>query len=64
MLYNILIYPLELIIEIVFYMFETFTQNNGIAILGVSIAVTLLSLPLYVIAMVLLCTPRPKSPTT
>lgn len=50
MLYNILIYPLELIIEIVFYMFETFTQNNGIAILGVSIAVTLLSLPLYVIA--------------
>lgn len=50
MLYNILIYPLELIIEIVFYMFETFSQNSGFAILGVSIAVTLLSLPLYVIA--------------
>lgn len=50
MLYQLLIYPIELIIDFAFYAFDVFLPSKGFAIMGVSIAVTLLSLPLYVIA--------------
>lgn len=50
MFYTILIYPLELIIEFAYYLFDIFLKQPGLAIIGVSIAVTLLSLPLYIIA--------------
>ena len=50
MFYTILIYPLELIIEFAYYLFDLFLKQPGLAIIGVSIAVTLLSLPLYIIA--------------
>ncbi|MBO4704765.1 MAG: YidC/Oxa1 family membrane protein insertase [Spirochaetaceae bacterium] len=50
MFYQIIIYPIELIIEFVYYLFNLFTKNAGLSIIGVSTAVTLFSLPLYIIA--------------
>lgn len=47
MLYQLCIYPIELIIQICYSLFYLFTDNAGISLAGVSIAVSLLSLPLY-----------------
>ncbi len=46
-LYYIVIYPIELILEVVFALLFDWRHNPGLAIIGVSIAVNILSLPLY-----------------
>ena len=50
-LYNIIISPLELVFEFVFeILFRILGQGNsnqGFAVIGVSIAISLLTLPLY-----------------
>ena len=50
-LYNIIISPIELLVEIVFeFMFRLVGQlqtNQGLAVIGVSLAISLLTLPLY-----------------
>lgn len=53
-LYNLILFPLVQIIEfvylLVFGIFHDFSQPEGFAIIGVSVAITLLCLPLYVVA--------------
>jgi len=49
-LYTIIIYPIYLIIEIVFKVFDRTFENIGYSIIGVSFVVTLICLPLYLIA--------------
>lgn len=49
-LYNIIIFPLYQIIEVVYLVVDKTFKNHGIAVIGVSVCVTLLCLPLYVIA--------------
>lgn len=49
-LYTIILYPLVQIIEIAFMIFDKLFGNTGIAIIGVSFTVTLLFLPLYIVA--------------
>ena len=49
-LYTIILYPLIQIIEIAFSLFDKLFGNTGIAIIGVSFTVTLLCLPLYIVA--------------
>ena len=49
-LYTVILYPLVQIIEISFKLFDTLFDNTGIAVLGVSLTVTLLCLPLYIVA--------------
>ena len=46
-LYEILIYPIELILEICFDIINRISNNPGIAIIGVSILINFLLLPLY-----------------
>lgn len=46
-LWDIVIQPLIYMIELVFSLFWSFTHSQGIAIIGVSIAVNLFCLPLY-----------------
>ena len=47
-LYNIIIAPIELVVEIVFeLLFRLVGHNQGIAVIGVSVAISLLTLPLY-----------------
>lgn len=48
--YSLVIYPLTQIIELVFIFCDKLFDNTGIAILGVSFAVSLLTLPLYIVA--------------
>jgi YidC/Oxa1 family membrane protein insertase len=48
--YTIIIYPLQQIIEVFFRLSHVLFDNDGISIVFVSLAVTLLSLPLYIIA--------------
>ena len=48
--YILIIHPLALVIELVFELFYKIFKSPSIAILGVSTAVTLLCLPLYIIA--------------
>ena len=48
-LYNLIIYPIYQIIEITYMLFNKTFHNSGIAVIGVSITVTLLSLPLYIV---------------
>lgn len=48
--YNIIIYPLIQIIEVVYLVVWKLFKNSGYAVLGVSVAVTFLCLPLYIIA--------------
>lgn len=50
MFYSLVIYPLTQIIELVFSFCEKLFHNTGAALLGVSCAVSLLTLPLYVVA--------------
>ncbi len=49
-LYTIILYPLVQIIEISFKIFDILFNNTGISVLGVSLTVTLLCLPLYIVA--------------
>ena len=49
-LYTVILYPLVQIIEISFKVFDKLFDNTGIAVLGVSLTVTLLCLPLYIVA--------------
>ena len=51
MLYHIFIYPIEMILETVYFVFDKiFLGNDGISIIGVSFAVQILTLHLYNIA--------------
>ena len=49
-IYTIILYPLVQLIEISFMLFNKLFDNTGIAVLGVSLTVTLLCLPLYIVA--------------
>ena len=49
-LYTLIIYPLYTIIECAFVFFNKVTPHVGFAVIGISIAVTLLCLPLYAVA--------------
>lgn len=50
-LYNIFIYPIEFIIEILFYLFNTvFRSSYGVSLFLLSLCINLLSLPLYNVA--------------
>ena len=49
-LYNIILSPITQIIEIAYRIFNKMFSNTGMAILGVSLTVTLLCLPLYIVA--------------
>ncbi|MCK9169259.1 MAG: YidC/Oxa1 family membrane protein insertase [Treponema sp.] len=49
-LYTLIIYPLILIIEFAFMFCNAVFKNPGISVIGVSFAVSLLCLPLYVVA--------------
>ena len=49
-LYNIILSPITQIIEIAYRVFDKMFDNTGIALLGVSFTVTLLCLPLYIVA--------------
>ena len=49
-LYTIILYPLIQIIEISYFLFNKLFGNSGIAIIGVSLTVTILCLPLYIVA--------------
>ena len=49
-LYDIIIYPLSIIIECIYTFCRKVSGSNGISIIGVSIGVTLLCLPLYIVA--------------
>lgn len=49
-LYTIIIYPLELIVEIAYRIFEAVFNNPGATLIGVSVTITLLCLPLYAVA--------------
>ncbi len=46
-LYRVIIYPLELIIEVIFCVLYRVFGNPGICLIGVSIAVSILTLPMY-----------------
>lgn len=49
-LYTVILYPLVQVIEIAFMLFDKLFSNTGIAIMGVSFVVTVLCLPLYIVA--------------
>jgi YidC/Oxa1 family membrane protein insertase len=49
-LFSVIIYPLVQIIKIVYVMIYKIFENPGISVIGVGFAVTILCLPLYVIA--------------
>lgn len=46
-LFNLCIYPIELVVEFFFVFFHESFESIGIAVVGISGAITLLSLPLY-----------------
>ncbi|MBR1402564.1 MAG: YidC/Oxa1 family membrane protein insertase [Treponema sp.] len=48
--FTLVIYPLTQIIELVFRFCDKLFDNTGIAILGVSFAVSMLTLPLYIVS--------------
>ena len=50
MLYQLCIQPIELIIQMVYVLFNSFLANPGFAVIGVSLAVSIFTLPLYNIA--------------
>ncbi len=49
-LFNLIIEPLKFLLELSFSLFFHVFKNPGISILGVSLAVTLMCLPLYIVA--------------
>lgn len=46
-LYNILIYPIELIVDLVFTLMNKLLSNPGLSIVAVSVAINFLILPMY-----------------
>ena len=46
-LYNIIIYPIEILLEVVYSVLYEYRHNAGMSIIGVSIVINLLLLPLY-----------------
>jgi len=46
-LYNLLIYPIELLVEFFFVFFYESFEHVGISIIGISVVINMLSLPLY-----------------
>ncbi len=50
LLYTLIIYPLYLIIEVIYRIFLKITENQGFSVIGVSVGITLLCLPLYAVA--------------
>ncbi|MBR5097233.1 MAG: YidC/Oxa1 family membrane protein insertase, partial [Treponema sp.] len=50
LLYTIIIYPLYIAIEVIYGLFFRITANHGISVIGVSVGITLLCLPLYAVA--------------
>ena len=46
-LYNIIVYPIEMLVESVFCLIWYITQNIGISIIGISIVINILILPMY-----------------
>jgi YidC/Oxa1 family membrane protein insertase len=50
MIYQIIVYPIEFIIEFIYAFFQQFLGNPALSIVGVSLGVNILSLPLYNIA--------------
>ena len=49
-LYAIVLYPIVQVIEVAYKVFSQLFSNTGIAIMGVSFVVTVLCLPLYIVA--------------
>lgn len=49
-LYTIIIYPLIQLIEFSFMLFNSVFKNEGISVIGVSLAVSIGTLPLYIVA--------------
>lgn len=52
-LYNILVYPIEMLVEFVYFFFYKGFDNPGLSIAAISVVITLLTLPLYNIAELL-----------
>ncbi|MBP5446706.1 MAG: hypothetical protein J6X95_01175, partial [Treponema sp.] len=50
LLYTLIIYPLYLTIEVIYRLFLKITSNQGFSVIGVSVGITLLCLPLYAVA--------------
>ena len=48
--YSLIIYPLTQIIELVFCFCNKLFDNEGFSLIGVSLAVSMLTLPLYIVA--------------
>ena len=49
-LYAIILYPIVQVIEVAYKLFSQLFNNTGIAVMGVSFVVTVLCLPLYIVA--------------
>ena len=49
-LYTVIIYPLIQLIEFAFMLFNNVFKNEGISVIGVSLAVSIGTLPLYIVA--------------
>lgn len=49
-LYKIIIYPIYQLIELIYYLLNSISNNTVFSILGISVSITLLCLPLYNIA--------------
>ena len=49
-LYTLIIYPLVQVIEFAFLLFDDIFKIEGISVIGVSFAVSILCLPLYIVA--------------
>ncbi len=49
-LHTLIIYPLYLVIEIIYRLFLKITASQGLSVIGVSVGITLLCLPLYAVA--------------
>lgn len=47
-LYYSIIYPIELLIEVIFSIIDRISSNPGIAIIGVSLTISVMLLPLYI----------------
>ena len=50
LLYDSIIAPIELFLEVFFQLVRTVSNNTGVAVISLSVAVTLFTLPLYAIA--------------
>ena len=49
-LYTVIIYPLYLLIEVIYKIFHKLAGSQGLSVIGVSVGITLLCLPLYAVA--------------